>query len=79
LNEIIEKNRVREIPGVGETIADIVKKLHLTGTHPTRKSAGSLRQTWCRNRDKCQSMAVGFGLAMALTRPGAWVYVPHQS
>ena len=34
LDEIVEKNRLREIPGVGETIADIVKKLHLTGTHP---------------------------------------------
>jgi DNA polymerase (family X) len=34
LHEIIEKNRLREIPGVGETIADIIKKLHSTGTHP---------------------------------------------
>jgi DNA polymerase (family 10) len=34
LHKIVEKNRLRDIPGVGETIADIVKKLHLTGSHP---------------------------------------------
>jgi DNA polymerase (family 10) len=34
LKDVIERNRLREIRGVGETIADIVKKLHLTGTHP---------------------------------------------
>jgi DNA polymerase (family 10) len=33
LDEIIAQGRLREIPGVGDTIADIVKKLHVTGTH----------------------------------------------
>lgn len=33
LNEIIAQDRLREIPGIGDTIADIVKKLHATGTH----------------------------------------------
>jgi DNA polymerase/3'-5' exonuclease PolX len=28
------ENRLRELPGIGETIADIVAKLHRTGTHP---------------------------------------------
>ncbi len=34
LKTVIAQDRLREIPGVGETIADIVKKLHSTGTHP---------------------------------------------
>jgi DNA polymerase (family 10) len=34
LNQIIAQDRLREIPGVGDAIADIVKKLHATGTHP---------------------------------------------
>jgi DNA polymerase (family X) len=33
LDEIIAQDRLREIPGIGDTIADIVKKLHATGTH----------------------------------------------
>ena len=32
---MIAQDRLREIPGIGEAIADIVKKLHSTGTHPT--------------------------------------------
>jgi len=35
LREIVEQNRLREIPGVGEAIADIITQLHRTGTHPT--------------------------------------------
>ena len=31
----IDQNRLQEIPGVGEAIADIIKKMHATGTHPT--------------------------------------------
>src|ERR1700736_1980490 len=34
LDRVIAENRLRELPGVGETIADIVTKLHRTGTHP---------------------------------------------
>jgi DNA polymerase (family 10) len=34
LEQIIAQERLREIPGVGEAIADIIKKLHATGTHP---------------------------------------------
>jgi DNA polymerase (family X) len=34
LDQVIEQDRLREIPGVGDAIADIVKKLHATGTHP---------------------------------------------
>jgi DNA polymerase (family X) len=34
LAEVIREGRLREIPGVGEAIADIVARLHLTGTHP---------------------------------------------
>jgi DNA polymerase (family X) len=34
LAELIAQDRLREIPGVGEAIAEIIKKLHGTGTHP---------------------------------------------
>src|SRR3977135_3240242 len=33
LEHVIAQHRLREIPGVGDAIADIVKKLHATGTH----------------------------------------------
>src|SRR5690348_8270309 len=35
LDEVIAEDRLRDIPGVGEAIEDIVKRLHATGTHPT--------------------------------------------
>ena len=34
LEDIVAQNRLREIPGVGDAIADIVTKLHRTGRHP---------------------------------------------
>jgi len=34
LEQVIAENRLRELPGIGETIADIITKLHRTGTHP---------------------------------------------
>jgi DNA polymerase (family 10) len=34
LDQIIAEERLREIPGIGEAIADIIKKLHATGAHP---------------------------------------------
>ena len=35
LHVIVAEDRLTEIPGVGEAIADIVAKLHKTGTHPS--------------------------------------------
>ena len=35
LNRLIEEDRLTEIPGVGEAIADIITKLHRTGSHPS--------------------------------------------
>ena len=35
LAQVIRDNRLREIPGVGDAIADIITKLHKTGTHPS--------------------------------------------
>ena len=35
LEQVILQDRLREIPGVGDAIAEIIKKLHATGTHPT--------------------------------------------
>jgi DNA polymerase (family X) len=35
LDELIAEDRLTEIPGVGEAIADIITKLHQTGTHPS--------------------------------------------
>lgn len=35
LDELIAEDRLTEIPGVGEAIADIITKLHKTGTHPS--------------------------------------------
>jgi DNA polymerase (family 10) len=34
LDEVIAQDRLRAIPGIGLAIADIIKKLHATGTHP---------------------------------------------
>ena len=34
LERLIDEGRLREVPGIGEAIADIVTKLHRTGTHP---------------------------------------------
>ena len=34
LDDLIARDRLREIPGVGEAIADIITRLHATGTHP---------------------------------------------
>ena len=31
----MEEGRLQEIPGVGDAIADIITKLHSTGTHPS--------------------------------------------
>ena len=38
LAHVIAEKRLRKIPGIGETIADIVFKLHRTGTHPLLES-----------------------------------------
>ena len=35
LSDLVTTDRLRQIPGVGETISDIIKKLHLTGAHPS--------------------------------------------
>jgi DNA polymerase (family 10) len=34
LGSMVAQDRLREIPGVGGAIADIIRKLHATGTHP---------------------------------------------
>jgi DNA polymerase (family 10) len=38
LGEVVSQGRLREIPGVGNAIADIVERLHRTGTHPALES-----------------------------------------
>ena len=38
LGEVVSQGRLREIPGVGAAIADIVERLHRTGTHPALES-----------------------------------------
>jgi DNA polymerase (family 10) len=35
LHVLVEEHRLTEIPGVGEAIADIITKLHRTGSHPS--------------------------------------------
>jgi DNA polymerase (family 10) len=35
LDRLVAEERLTEIPGVGEAIADIITKLHRTGTHPS--------------------------------------------
>ena len=35
LDKLIMEERLTEIPGIGEAIADIVTKLYQTGTHPS--------------------------------------------
>jgi DNA polymerase (family 10) len=34
LEELVAEKRLREVPGIGDAIADIVTKLHQTGRHP---------------------------------------------
>jgi DNA polymerase (family X) len=34
LDRVMAENRLRQLPGIGETIADIVTKLHNSGSHP---------------------------------------------
>jgi DNA polymerase (family 10) len=34
LDDLIAQDRLREIPGVGEAIAEIITRLHATGSHP---------------------------------------------
>jgi DNA polymerase (family 10) len=49
LDQVIAEERLQDIPGVGEAIADIVKKLHATGSHPAlERCAGKFRQTFLR-------------------------------
>jgi DNA polymerase/3'-5' exonuclease PolX len=38
LTQIVREGRLREISGVGEAIADIIARLHQTGTHPGLES-----------------------------------------
>jgi DNA polymerase (family 10) len=38
LDRLIAERRLEEIPGVGAAIADIITKLHRTGTHPSLES-----------------------------------------
>jgi DNA polymerase (family 10) len=35
LDRVIAEGRLKEIPGVGDAIADIITKLHAHGTHPS--------------------------------------------
>jgi DNA polymerase (family X) len=35
LDVLIAEDRLTDIPGVGEAIADIITKIHETGTHPS--------------------------------------------
>src|SRR6476619_7471995 len=35
LGRIVDEGRLREIPGVGDAIADIIAKLHRIGSHPS--------------------------------------------
>jgi DNA polymerase (family X) len=35
LDLLVAENRLTEIPGVGDAIADIITKVHRTGTHPS--------------------------------------------
>src|SRR5207249_3850029 len=38
LQDLIVQERLTEIPGIGEAIADIITKMHRTGTHPHLES-----------------------------------------
>jgi DNA polymerase (family X) len=37
---MIAQDRLHHIPGVGTAIADIIRKLHATGSHPTLDAMG---------------------------------------
>jgi DNA polymerase (family 10) len=43
LEPLIAENRLTEIPGVGDAIADFITKLHRTGTYPSREAAEGAR------------------------------------
>jgi Helix-hairpin-helix domain len=44
LDRVIAENRLCQLPGIGETIADIVTKFHNTGTHPLMPSSAPTRR-----------------------------------
>lgn len=35
LETLVAEDRLQEIPGIGDAIADIIKQLHRTGRHPS--------------------------------------------
>ena len=55
LDDLIVEQRLTEIPGVGDAIADIITKLHQSGTHPTleklRKEVPAGVWSCCQSRD----------------------------
>ena len=55
LEDLIAQNRLKEIPGVGDAIADIIVKLHKTGDHPSlqamRKEIHPAHWTCSASRD----------------------------
>ena len=65
LDQVIAKDRPREIPGIGKAIEDIVKRLHTTGTHPALEK---------------MRMEIPAGVLEMLTIPGmqADKVVPHH-
>ena len=49
LDQVIAEERLQNIPGVGEAIADIVKKLHATGSiRRLKRCARKSRQTFSK-------------------------------
>jgi DNA polymerase (family 10) len=38
LKDVIAQKRLKEIPGVGDAIADIITRLHKTGDHPSMRA-----------------------------------------
>src|SRR5437773_6871351 len=38
LEDLVVQDRLKEVPGVGDAIADIVTKLHETGDHPSLRT-----------------------------------------
>jgi DNA polymerase (family 10) len=55
LDRLVTQDRLREIPGVGDAIADRIRTLHRTGTHPkletlrTQIPAGVLERRFTKN------------------------------
>ena len=86
LEELVAQKRLRQVPGIGETIANVVTKLHLKGSHPLldelRKEVpgGAIEMLAVPGLrpDKVLKLHRELGISWASKSIGAWLYPKHK-